>query len=153
VVSPFQFHPENTTPMGQWIWVFASNEAGKLAKGAAKVARLHFRASIEVSSGPTGSAYAVLLLDQRRNPLSLDRIERAVTEFLAYAREHPLQNFYVTRLACASGQLTDRTVANMFRGVSANCSLPLAWMPFITAQAISLPAVAHQEGHLPKEIS
>jgi hypothetical protein len=134
VTSTYQFHPEYTSPHGPWVWVFASNESGTHRKGSAKVAGLNFRAVAGVVSGPTGNAYALTTFDHRHKLLPMARIETEVAEFLDYARANPSQNFFVTRIACAPGQLLDSTMAALFARASSNCSLPQAWMPHIMGQ-------------------
>lgn len=131
VATTYQFHPENSTPQGDWVWVFASNESGKHAKGTAKVARLHFRAENGVKTGPTGRAYAITTYDKNQRLLPFALIQHEVDSFLDYALTRPAENFYVTRIACTQGQLPDKAVAELFSRASANCSLPQAWMPFI----------------------
>lgn len=134
VTSTYQFHPEYTSPQGPWVWVFASTESGNHRRGSAKVARLHFRADAGVGSGPTGNAYALATFDHRHKLLPMARIKAEVAMFLDYARETPAQNFFVTRIACAPGQLLDSTMAALFASASSNCSLPQAWMPHIMGQ-------------------
>ena len=129
--TTFQFHAENSNPQGDWVWVFASSETGQHTKGLAKVARLNFRAENGVGAGPTGRAYAITIYENNKKLLPFFRIQHEVQKFLDYARTSPSENFYVTRIACTQGQLTDKAVAELFTGASANCSLPQAWMPFI----------------------
>ena len=130
----YQFHPENTAPLGPWVWVFASNESGTHSKGSAKVAKLNFRATAGIASGPTGNAYALAVFDHRQKLLPMARIKAEVAMFLDYARETPAKNFFVTRIACAPGQLPDSSMAALFANASSNCSLPQAWMPHIMGQ-------------------
>jgi hypothetical protein len=96
----FKFHAENAIPSGDWIWVFASNEAGKHAKGQARIARVNFRAEFGVGRGPTGHAYAIATQDRHLELLSLAAIEHSIGDFLSYARIHSELNFFVTRVAC-----------------------------------------------------
>lgn len=131
MATTYQFHPENATPLGDWIWVFASNKAGMHNRGNAKVARLNFRATNGVGSGPTGNAYALPVFDANLKLLPLNQIRQEIHAFLDYAQNRPEANFFVTRIACAPGQFSDVTMAGMFAGASANCSLPQAWLPFI----------------------
>ncbi len=41
----FKFHADNIIPSGDWVWVFASNEAGKHGKGQARMPGLTFALS------------------------------------------------------------------------------------------------------------
>jgi len=150
VATTYQFHPENSTPNGDWVWVFSSNASGKHAKGPAKVARLHFRAENGVWTGPTGRAYAITTYDKNHKLLPLVRIQHEVNTFLNYAMTRPEENFYVTRIASTQGQAPDKAVAELFSRASANCSLPQAWLPFIVK---CRPQTEHQYDISAKEAS
>ena len=79
----FKFHANNTIPSGDWIWVFASNEAGKHGKGQARIARVNFRAEFGVGRGPTGHAYAIATQDRHLELLPLAAIENSIGDFLS----------------------------------------------------------------------
>lgn len=126
--TTFQFHPDNTLPTGDWIFVFGSNLAGRHGKGAAKIARNNFRAQYGTGSGPTGHAYAI---PTKKAPydsgLPLESIERSIDEFLRYAQEHPKLNFFVTRVGCGEAGYTDEQIGPLFASAPPNCSLPDNW--------------------------
>ncbi len=129
----FKFHADNTIPSGDWIWVFASNEAGKHGKGQARIARVNFRAEFGVGRGPTGHAYAIATQDRHLELLSLAVIEISIGDFLSYARIHSELNFFETRVACkgssagtnGSGEVgySDDQIGPLFARAPENCSI------------------------------
>lgn len=125
-----QFHAENTIPSSSWIWVFSSNEKGTHSDGAAKVARVNFRAGYGESTGRTGQAYAIPTTDKRNVPLSLDAIEQSVAGFIDYAISKPKLNFFVTRIGGLLAGYGDEQIASWFSKAPANCSLPEVWKPY-----------------------
>lgn len=127
----FKFHPDNLIPTGDWIFVFGSNEAGRHGKGAAKVARIDFRAEYGVGRGRTGQSYAIPTKDARLNVIPLAQIEASVSEFIDYARSHPDLNFFVTRVGCGFAGYKDEQIGPMFARVPENCSLPNEWRKFV----------------------
>lgn len=132
-MPPFQFHADNIIPTGDWIWVFGSNEKGAHGKGAAKVARVNFRAEYGVGEGRTASAYAIPTKDKRLATLPLSAIEQSVQAFLAYAAEHPKLNFFVTRIGCGLAGYLDSEIAPYFLQAPVNCSLPNDWKHFVVS--------------------
>ena len=125
VDSPF--HPDNTIPKGDWVWVFGSNEAGRHGKGAAKVAHVNFKAQYGVGRGLTGKSYAIPTKDARLQSLPLQTIEENVSEFLRFAAQSPKLCFYVTRVGCGLAGYSDEEIGPMFAGAPLNCSLPQEW--------------------------
>ena len=83
----FKFHADNTIPSGDWIWVFASNEAGKHGKGQARIARVNFRAEFGVGRGPTGHAYAIATQDRHLELLPLAAIENSIGGSLGFGAD------------------------------------------------------------------
>lgn len=141
----FQFHRDNTIPTGEWIWVFGSNEKGNHGKGAAKVARVNFRAEYGVGRGATGQAYAIPTKDKALQTLPLETIGPAVKEFLAYASAHPKLSFFVTRVGCVLAGYTDAQIAPLFAQAPGNCSLPDEWRAFCTNAMPVAPAGAQRQ--------
>lgn len=126
-----QFHPDNTLPSADWIFVFGSNLAGRHGKGAAKVARTNFRAAYGEGRGPTGHAYAIPTKGKHLEVLDLQSIERSIEDFLLYARLHPELNFFVTRVGCGLAGYTDDQIGPMFDQAPGNCSLPNEWKQYV----------------------
>lgn len=133
------FHADNIIPSGDWIWVFGSNEAGRHGKGAARVARVNFRAEYGCGRGPTGHAYAIPTKDKHLASLSLEHIEVSIGEFLKYAAEHPKRHFFVTRIGCGLAGYADEQIAPHFVHAPTNCSLPDAWLPYVLRGATTEP--------------
>ncbi len=123
----FQFHNDGVIPSGNWVWVFGSNLAGQHAKGAAKVARITFRAKRGDTEGRTGDAYAVPTQDRNFKALPLEEVAPAVERFLAWAKEHPEADLFVTRIGCGNAGFTDAQIAPLFADAPVNCSLPAPW--------------------------
>lgn len=137
-MSTTQFHAENIIPSGNWIWVFACDESGKHAKGKARIARVNFRAEFGTARGPTGHAYAIPVYDRQMRLLPASAIEQSIAEFLHYAQSHSTIDFFVNRIACGPGELSDDLVGPLFVNASPNCSLPDTWRLYV-AQARSKP--------------
>lgn len=136
----FKFHPDHIIPTGDWIFVFGSNEKGAHGKGAAKIARVNFRAEYGVAEGPTASAYAIPTKDKHLATLPKERIEASVKTFLAYAAEHPKLNFFVTRIGCGLAGYSNDDIAPMFIDAPGNCSLPDDWKHYVvSSQHTSIP--------------
>lgn len=129
-----QFHPDNIIPTGAWIFVYGSNEAGRHGRGAAKVARIDFRAEYGVGQGRTGDAYAIPTKDADLKALPLRDIDNYVREFLAYAEAHPDLNFFVTRVGCGLAGYRDEQIGPMFAKAPRNCSLPNEWRRYVEAE-------------------
>lgn len=128
MTSPtYAFHPDHTIPAGDWIWVFGSNLAGRHGKGAAKIARVNFRAEYGCGQGRTGHAYAIPTKDKHLGVLPLTQIEQGVAGFLEYARTNPKLNFFVTRIGCELAGYTNEQIAPLFAQAPPNCSLPQPW--------------------------
>ncbi len=71
--------------------------------------------------------YAIPTKDESLKTLPLHAIDRHVSEFLAYATEHPELRFQVTRIGCGLAGYKDAQIAPMFRGAPENCLLPHGW--------------------------
>jgi hypothetical protein len=126
-VKNAMFHEDGTDPVGDWIFVFGSNLAGRHGKGAAKVARDRFGAVYGVGYGRTGMSYAIATKDIHLRTLPLESIKADVDEFLHYARSHPEKSFFVTRIGCGLAGYSDAQIAPMFFNYPPNCSMPLSW--------------------------
>jgi hypothetical protein len=132
--STTSFHPDNVIPTGDWIWVFGSNEGGRHGKGAAKIARINFRAEYGVGRGPTGHAYAIPTKDKHLNVLPLDKIEADIALFLEYARANPKLNFFVTAVGCGLAGYSHDAIGPRFADAPNNCSLPDVWKQYVVAR-------------------
>lgn len=129
----YKFHPDNTIPTGDWIFVFGSNLAGRHGKGAAKIARVNFRAEYGVGQGPTGHAYAIPTKGRHLEVLPLDVIREGIDAFLGYAADNPGLNFFVTKVGTVLAGYSDDQIGPLFARVPPNCSLPNEWRPYVDA--------------------
>lgn len=112
------------------IFVFGSNLAGRHGKGAALFARQKHGARYGCGVGIQGNSYAIPTKDGRLNTLPLPAIKHYVVNFLAYAQEHPLISFEVTRIGCGLAGYKDSDIAPMFKDAPNNCHLPEGWREF-----------------------
>lgn len=126
------FHAANVIPSGNWIWVFSTNEGGKLGKGWERIARVNFRADYGCGSGPSGHAYAIATRDKKLQIRSMEAVAKEVEAFLQYAKANPKLNFFVTRIGCDVNGFTDAQIGPLFAAAPANCSLPEAWKQYVT---------------------
>ena len=60
-------------------------------------------------------------------PLQLQSIAEYVTDFKAFAIEHPEMFFNVTRIGCVVDGYTDLDIAPLFKGAPSNSQLPKGW--------------------------
>ena len=91
------------------IFVFGSNLAGMHGGGAAYVAFRQFGAVMGCGVGLRGQSYAIPTMQG-----GVETIEPYVTEFIAFAKEHPELFFYVTRIGCGIAGFRDRDIAPLF---------------------------------------
>lgn len=109
------------------IFVFGSNLAGRHGKGAALCARNNHGAQYGIGVGRTGNAYAIPTKDGAIRTLPIDRIAEYVTDFLAYATEHPELEFEVTKIGCGLAGYREYQISPLFAGAPLNCHLPDWW--------------------------
>lgn len=113
------------------IFVFGSNLAGRHGKGAALFAVQNHGAIYWQGFGLQGDSYGIPTKDKQIQTLPLNEIEPYVTEFVAFAAEHPDWRFNVTRVGCGLAGYTDEQMAPMFKGAPANCVMPEEWRPYL----------------------
>jgi len=130
--SSRQLHPENTTPRGDFVWVFASDHSGHHSKGYAKIAKVNFGAVYGQASGLAGHSYAIPV-QGRSGLLPMDEILASIGEFCRYAQGRPKTDFFVTRMTDDSTSPEDEArIAQAFALAPANCSLPKICAPRLT---------------------
>lgn len=130
--SSRQLHPENTTPRGDWIWVFASDNSGRHSKGYAKIAKVNFGAVYGQASGVAGRSYAIPLFT-RSGLLPTTEVLSAIGEFCEYAQARPKSNFFVARMTGDELSVEDEAqIAQAFSSAPLNCSLPEAWSLYLS---------------------
>ena len=91
------------------VFVFGSNLAGMHGGGAAYVVFRQFGAVMGCGVGLRGQSYAIPTMQG-----GVETIEPYVTEFIAFAQEHPEICFYVTRIGCGIAGFRDRDIAPLF---------------------------------------
>ena len=77
--------------------------------GAALAAWRKFGAVMGCGVGLRGQSYAIPTMQG-----GVETIEPYVSEFIAFAREHPELFFYVTRIGCGIAGFRDREIAPLF---------------------------------------
>ncbi|MEX3983995.1 DUF4326 domain-containing protein [Paraburkholderia sp. EG287A] len=140
------FHADGTLPMALdgHVFVFGSNLAGRHGKGAAAVAREQFGAQPGVGPGRQGQSYGIPTKDGRPLPgnprpsfndpeqtLALTAIKLFIDEFIEYAKAHPDERFFVTRVGCGLAGYEDAEVAPMFAAAPSNCCFPEDWKQWL----------------------
>ncbi len=113
------------------IFVFGSNLAGRHGKGAALTAVKEHGAQYGVGRGRRGNSYAIPTKDEQIQTLPLWVIELEVQEFIEYARMHPDETFFVTRIGCGLAGYTSQQIAPMFKNAPSNCRLDDEWIEII----------------------
>jgi hypothetical protein len=117
--------------VGDCIFVFGSNLAGRHGKGAALHAAQLYGAVRGVGIGRTGDAYAIPTKDHTINTLPLSVIRRHVAIFVAYAVANPHLTFNVTAIGTGLAGYTHEQIAPMFKGAPSNCKLPAEWASLV----------------------
>ena len=87
--------------------------------------------SASAPDGLHGHTYGICTTDTQQQPLSLQRIQEHVSEFLYEAEERPQLEFLVTRIGCGLAGYTDEQIAPMFRHAPANVKLPELWVQLL----------------------
>jgi hypothetical protein len=111
--------------MGDPVFVFGSNLAGRHGKGAALFARQHRGAIYGCAIGYQGNSYAIPTKDAALRTLALERIQAHVDYFLSFAREiRPDLQFQLTPIGCGLAGYKPEQIAPMFRNAPPNVILP-----------------------------
>lgn len=116
--------------MPREIFVFGSNLAGRHGKGSALYAVQNFGAVRGVGEGAMGTCYAIPTKDRVLQPLPLILIEAAIHRFLAYALEHPEDNFRIVAIGCGLAGYAAHQIGPMFHDAPINCKLPPEFLPY-----------------------
>jgi hypothetical protein len=106
------------------VFVFGSNLAGLHYGGSAAHAHKAHGAEWGVGVGITGNSYAIPTLDADFKPLSLEVIQRYVSDFMAYAKANNGTGFDVVAIGCGVAGFTPEQIAPMFAGYNRNVCLP-----------------------------
>jgi hypothetical protein len=104
------------------IFVFGANAAGRHGRGAAKKAVDEYGA-VYGEVGPQGRSYGIPTKGRDLNVLSLREIEKNVDLFVAWAKLHPEETFWVTNIGCGLAGYTHEQIGPMFADAPDNCVL------------------------------
>jgi hypothetical protein len=129
--EPWTTHTDADAPPRSHVFVFGSNLAGRHGAGAALAALKYFGAKPAVGMGPMGRAYAIPTKGQRLQVLPIAEIATYATRFVAYAREHHEERFYLTRIGCGLAGYQNAEMAPLFCGVPFNVDVPESWLSFL----------------------
>jgi hypothetical protein len=106
------------------IFVFGSNLAGRHGKGAALYARKYHGAVYGQGEGLQGNSYAIPTKSSALRTLPLWRIEKAVLNFIQFAKDRPELEFQLTPIGCGLAGYTPEQIAPMFTDAPANVHKP-----------------------------
>jgi hypothetical protein len=109
------------------IFVFGSNLAGVHGAGAARDAVQQYGAIFGQGIGLQGQSYGIPTKDNRINTLPIERVKNYVDEFIAFARNNPKMDFFVTKIGCGLAGFTEDEIAPLFKNAPDNCELPQGW--------------------------
>lgn len=104
-------------------FVFGANEAGRHGKGAALFAKKYYGAIYGQGVGFQGNSYGIPTKDKYIKTLPLEKIEIYIKDFLEFAKENPLMNFYVSKVGCGLAGYVPTQIAPFFSGHSDNIHL------------------------------
>lgn len=115
--------------MGETIFVFGSNLAGRHGRGAALYAKQHHGAIYGQGEGLQGTSYALPTCgwDGRVYPLTLPEIHEHAIVFIQFADSHPEMRFQLTRVGCGLAGYTDAQIAPFFEHAPPNVEKPEGW--------------------------
>lgn len=110
------------------IYVFGSNALGYHTGGASGMARKRFGAIWGQPEGIQGQSYAIPV-DFGKGNVAPD-IQPYIDRFVSYAKAHPDNHFFVTRVGCGIAGFTDQEMAEHFREALTmnNVSLPRSFV-------------------------
>lgn len=123
--------------MSKSIFVFGSNEAGIHGAGAAKTAYQQHGARWGKCYGHYGDSFAIPTKDEYIETMPLEKIQKYVQGFLAYAEGHRKLTFQVTRIGCGLAGLADMDIAPMFEHAPKNCKFDQQWEPLLRSSGNS----------------
>lgn len=102
------------------VFVFGSNYSGIHGKGAAKFAADNFGAKRGKGVGLFGQSYALPTrgywdrLKRTFDPISLDKVQERIFEFLSFAHSRPDLKFYVTKIGCGYAGWKEHEISRLF---------------------------------------
>lgn len=131
IVRPL-FTPEKLERLkSDEVFVFGSNLEGIHGGGAARVARMLFGAQMGQGVGMQGQSYAIPTMQG-----GVETIRPYVDQFIAYARQHIENFFFVTRIGCGIAGFSDKEIAPLFAHAVAlkNVCLPKSFVAYLESK-------------------
>ena len=113
--------------MGNPVFVFGSNLAGRHGKGAALWARQHRGAIYGQGHGIQGDSYAIPTKGWKMETLPLPVIWNFVHEFLTFAHKYHFRTFQLTPIGCGLAGYQRSDIEPMFANAPANVLMPPEW--------------------------
>lgn len=96
------------------IFVFGSNILGYHTGGASRMARKNFGAVWGQPEGLQGQSYAIPV-DFGKGQVQEKAVKDSIDKFVQFAKEHPENQFLVTRIGCGLGGFQDKDMALYFK--------------------------------------
>jgi hypothetical protein len=109
------------------IFVFGSNQGGRHAGGAARLAKEKFGAQEGVGEGLTGQSYAFPTLTADFERVSRKSLEASRDRLFATARAHPGKIFLLTKVGCGIAGFAEDEIRPLFENPPANVLPPEDW--------------------------
>ena len=113
--------------MGEPVFVFGSNLAGRHGKGAALWARQNRGAIYGQGSGVQGNSYAIPTKGWKMETLPLFLIQGFVEEFLYFAEKYWMKQFQLTPIGCGLAGYSREQIEPMFANAPQNVLWPPEW--------------------------
>ena len=113
--------------MGDRIFVFGSNLAGRHGKGAALYARQHYGAIYGQGEGRQGQSYGIATKDEYLRPLPISTIAEGIRKFIDYVRENPKDIFLLTPVGCGLAGFRRSDIRRFFEGAPENVIFLKEW--------------------------
>lgn len=113
------------------IFVFGSNLAGRHGAGAALYAKNNHGAIYGQGIGLQGGSYGIPTKNENLKVLPLIEIQKYVTEFLIFAKNHKEYIFTLTKIGCGLAGYNPEQIAPMFKKYSNNVILPKEFLKIL----------------------
>lgn len=116
------------------IFCFGSNLSGAHGAGAARYAKLKFRAEEGVGFGPTGRTYAIPTKDQDIQTMTIEQIRPFVDLFIVEAGQDKEHTYLVTAIGTGLAGIPTEEIAPLFREAIKyeNIHLPISFWDILT---------------------
>lgn len=113
--------------MGDSVFVFGSNLAGRHGKGAALYARKHKGAIYGQGFGRQGMSFAIPTKDHKLSTLPITTIKEYVNTFLMYAKDHQDTVFELTPIGCGLAGYRKEEILPLFASTPGNVLYSKYW--------------------------